>query len=106
MNEFLSTGWDILIWIYAATYQAGYTGCLIAVLLGVFLSKKGVNLTGRPRALEGRTYPGGRIEIREREAIQAKAQNPVEHFFGVSLQIAGTVLVGTALVAAFNLMSR
>lgn len=106
MAEFLAAGWGLLTSIYAATYQAGYGGCLVAALLGFFLGKTGLGITGREEKYRGTPSGGNEIDVRKIPAIQGTAKNFIEHWFGVLLRITGAVLVGIAFLAAYNIMAR
>ena len=72
MSEFLGKCWIVLMEVYQTVYIEGYVGCLIAFVLGMILSNRGVKITGRSESYSG-TVTNGFANLRRNPAIEGTA---------------------------------
>lgn len=104
MQELLGYLWRIILAIYSTVYVNGFAGCLVSLLLGMFLSNRGVSLTGQSEGFTGRIF-GDNVTLTKRPEIQG-SRTWVGRLFGVILKLAGTLLILIALFAFVNVVLR
>jgi hypothetical protein len=90
--------WQALEALYYGIARAGYTGCIIALAGGYFLSRRGTALTGREASFSG-PVSDDRVDLRYHPAIEGSARGPLGRFIGVLLKLGGTVLFIVGLLA-------
>ena len=103
MAEFLRQCWFLLLGLYQTIQGNGLTGCLIAFVLAIVMSKIGAMLTGRAERFTG-TVQNGHAGLRRHPAVQDTAKSWLERLCGALLQTAAGVLFLVTVIATVNLL--
>ena len=103
MAEFLRQCWFLLLSLYQTIQSHGLTGCVIALILAMLMSKVGTRLTGRAERFTG-TVQNGYADLHRHPAVEGTARNWVGRLVGTLLQIAAGVLFLVTVIATVNVL--
>lgn len=102
MAEFLRQCWFLLLSLYQTIQSHGLTGCVVAFILALLMSKIGSRLTGRTERLG--TLPSGESHVPHGPAIEGTLSAWIGRVVGTLLQIAAGVLFLVTVIATVNVL--